>query len=161
MLEGFSGGIIVAIVDFFMVFLVLGGLSATIVGLERIIEQWERDKAAPTTLSETASVQESLVLPEKDRTMTAHIAAILAAIQEYTGLAPGSFTLDTITPYEPTSPEMPNAAHIAAISAAIYEYASLPEGGSLRITGITPLGSVGSWKMAGRMELMGMESSVK
>ncbi|GAK58461.1 hypothetical protein U27_05435 [Candidatus Vecturithrix granuli] len=157
MLEGFGGGVIVAIVDFFMVFLVLGGLSAMIMGLERIIAQWERRAAVPSAPPETIPAQKAVAPPEKDQTMTAHIAAISAAIQEYTGLAPGSFKIDTITPYETMPAKTLNPAHIAAISAALYEYASLPKAGSFQITGITHLGNVSSWKMAGRMELMGSE----
>lgn len=161
MLEGFSGGLIVAVVDFFMVFLVLGGLSAAIVGLEKIIAQWERKTTVPSAPPETAPTPEAIAPPEKNRTMTTHIAAILAAIQEFTGLAPGSFKVDTISACETIPVKTLNPAHIAAISAALYEYASLPEAGSFRITGITHLGSVSSWKMAGRMELMGMESRAK
>lgn len=156
MLEGFTGGIIVAIVDFFMVFIVLGGLAAAIVGLQKIIAYWEhKPEAAPSR--ETVLPSPTLPEPEKDRTVSAHIAAIFAAIQEFTGLPVGSFKIDTITPTEAVSREAIDPAHIAAISAAIYEYAALPAG-SVRISGIKYLGSVSSWKMAGRMELMGIDS---
>jgi hypothetical protein len=49
-----------------------------------------------------------------------------------------------------------NKAHIAAIAVAIHEFTSIPMG-SFRITGVKPLGSVNTWKMAGRLELMGID----
>lgn len=158
MLEGFSGGIIVALVDFFMVFIVLGGLAAAIVGLRKIVGYWERSSTVAVPQPKAVPSQEPGPPPEseKDRTTAAHIAAILAAIQEFTGLPIGSFKIDTIEPTEAVAREGINPAHIAAISAAIYEYGSLPAG-SFRIAGIKHLGSTSSWKMAGRMELMGIE----
>ena len=159
MLEGFSGGIIVALVDFVMVFIVLSGLAAAIVGLQKIVTSWERRSIAPAPQPEAVPSQAAIPPQEleKDRTITAHITAILAAIQEFTGLPIGSFKIDTIEPTEAVYREGINPAHIAAVSAAIYEYASLPAG-SFRISGIKHLGSTSSWKMAGRMELMGMDN---
>jgi hypothetical protein len=92
------------------------------------------------------------------------IAAILTAIQEFTSLPSGAFTLDTI---EPITTEMleslqtvhpePRRALIAAITVAIHEFTSMPVG-TFQITGIQPLGRVSSWKLAGRLERMGMDA---
>ena len=82
-----------------------------------------------------------------------HIAAIVAALQEFTGLPPGSFQVNTIEPIERV---IPPKAHIAAIAAAIHEFTSMPME-SFRIVGIKPVGTVNVWKIAGRLELMGLE----
>ena len=160
MLEGFSGGLIVALVDFFVVFLVLGGLAAAIQGFKKLVEHWERKTTVSTTQPEPISRQEAIVSAEKDRTTPTHIAAILAALQEFTGLPAGSFKVDAITPCETMPAEFLNGAQVAAVSAALHEYASLPAG-SFRMNGMTRFGSVSPWKMAGRMELMNMESRMK
>ena len=45
-LEGLSGGIIVSLVDFVMVFLILGGLAWAVKGLEKFVAFWEERKPA-------------------------------------------------------------------------------------------------------------------
>lgn len=122
MLEGFSGGLIIAFVDLLMVFLVLGGLAAAIVGLQKSL-QWfgaanENDK---DTINESA--------------------------------------MNTVsTPVTPQTIPSASLQHtqIAAIAAAIHEFTSLPAG-SFRIVGIKPVKKASAWKIAGRLELMGMD----
>ena len=85
----------------------------------------------------------------------AQLAAILAALQEFTGLPAGSFQINTIECLgDAASVRM--KAHIAAIAAAIQAFTSLPVE-SFRIVGVKPIGTVNMWKMAGRLELMGLE----
>lgn len=157
-LEGLSGGIIVAIVDFLMVFVVLGGLAGVIVLLKKFVAYWQENfeqvpqaaapKAAP------AAAPAPVVAPQDMKTT---IAAMLAALCEYTSLTPGSFKIDKIEPLganvSVASQAPLDQAHVAAISMAIHEYLAVPMG-SLQITGIRHLGSASSWKMAGRMEQM-------
>jgi hypothetical protein len=84
------------------------------------------------------------------------IAVILTALQEFTTLPPGSFRIDHIEPIGEVV-NVQTQAHIAAISAAIHEFTSMPMG-SFRIVGIKPVGTIiNTWKMAGRLELMGLE----
>ncbi|MBD3305274.1 hypothetical protein GF339_02880 [candidate division KSB3 bacterium] len=207
MLEGFSGGLVVAIVDFFMVFLVLTGLAGAIVGLRKLTELLEQTETIPmggTPVSEPAvtpppapteerpnkadiaailaAIQEFTSLPVGSFTIDsiesletpsphsqtaesgqqeAHIAAILAAVQDFTSLPVGSFTIDSIIPLEAGADQAvhaaPDKAHIAAMAAALYEFTAQPAG-TLRITRVTPLGRPSNWKIAGRLELMGVES---
>ena len=58
MLEGLSGGIIVALVDFVMVFLILGGLMLAIRGLKKVVDTFEK----PPTIAEP-QVQTAVVEP--------------------------------------------------------------------------------------------------
>lgn len=48
-LEGLSGGIIVSLVDFVMVFLILGGLAWAVKGLEKFVAFWESRKPAESS----------------------------------------------------------------------------------------------------------------
>ena len=159
MLEGISGGLIVAIVDFFMVFIVLSGLAGTVWLLHKFVASLEGQAVAPAP--EPVPVPPT---PTKRDEVKAHIAAILAALCEFTSLTPGSFTIDKITPLDtvpvltqPTQALL-SKAHIAAIAIAIHEYTSLPMG-SFRITTVKPLRSPNTWKMAGRLELMGIDTN--
>jgi Na+-transporting methylmalonyl-CoA/oxaloacetate decarboxylase gamma subunit len=159
-MEGFSGGLIVAVVDFFMVFLVLSGLALAIKGMQGAIALFEPKEQPKTELPKPEPTPPQTEGPA----MKAHIAAIFAAIQEYTGLPAGAFKIDRIEPVDlamqPIS-GIQNKAHVAAIAAAINEYTAMPEG-SFRITGIKPLGSTtNSWKIAGRLELMGTDTESK
>ncbi|MCP4404099.1 MAG: hypothetical protein GY801_43185 [bacterium] len=160
-LEGISGGLIVAFVDFLMVFVVLGGLAGVIVLLRKFVGFWQENFeqtaqiAAPKAVPAVApSPVESVAAPQE---MKAAIAAILAALCEYTSLTPGSFKIDKIEPLGAHASLMTQAplhpAHVAAISIAIHEFLSAPMG-TFQITGIRNLGSASSWKMAGRMEQM-------
>jgi hypothetical protein len=45
-----------------------------------------------------------------------------------------------------------------AISAALHEYLATPEG-SFRIVRIQPAGTVNTWKMAGRLDLMDFDNN--
>ncbi|PID56281.1 hypothetical protein CSB45_12180 [candidate division KSB3 bacterium] len=158
-LEGFSGGLIIAFVDFFMVFLVLGGLSGVIVLLKKFVVYWQENfeqgqhiAASKPPVQEAPSAR--VTAPQDMKTA---IAAILAALCEYTSLTPGSFKIDTIEPLGAntgvSSQALLNPAHVAAVSIAIHEYLAAPMG-SLQISAIRHVGSVSSWKMAGRMEQM-------
>lgn len=160
-LEGISGGLIVALVDFLMVFVVLGGLAGVIVLLQKFVVYWHENFeqtpaiAAPKAAPAVAPAPAETAAASPD--MKATIAAILAALCEYTSLTPGSFKIDKIEPLganaSVSSLAPLNPAHIAAISIAIHEYLAAPMG-TLQITGIRHLGSASSWKMAGRMEQM-------
>ena len=151
-----------------MVFLVLGGLAGVIVLLQKFVVYWQETfgetpaapapKAVPTVSQKPVEVPTETPAPVGD--IKARIAAILAALCEFTSLEPGTFKIDKIeaiaTP--PLSQPAPlNKAHIAAIAVAIHEFTSMLMG-SLQITGIKHLGSTTTWKMAGRMELMGMDN---
>ena len=48
-LEGLSGGIIVSLVDFVMVFLILGGLAWAVKGLEKFVAFWEQRKPSESS----------------------------------------------------------------------------------------------------------------
>lgn len=154
-LEGLSGGIIVAIVDFLMVFLVLGGLSGMINLLKKFVGAYEEKTAQTRGQAVPAPVQTPAPAPVLD--MKPRIAAIMSALCEFTSLAPGSFKIDHIIPLDgvpqAASSSPLNKAQIAAIAVALHEFTSLPMG-SLKITGIKHLGSASNWKMAGRMEQM-------
>jgi Na+-transporting methylmalonyl-CoA/oxaloacetate decarboxylase gamma subunit len=160
MLEGFSGGIILAIIDFFMVFLVLSGLAGAVWLLHKVVSSLEGQAVSPAP--ELAVVPP--VSTERDE-VKAHIAAILAALCEFTSLTPGSFKIDNIVPLnavpegiQPAQGPLPKE-HIAAIAIAIHEYTSLPMR-SFRITQVKPLGRPNTWKMAGRLELMGIDTDL-
>ena len=77
----------------------------------------------------------------QDRQIKPQLAAILVAMQEYLALPPGSFRIDKIEPIEqfPISTQ----PQLAAMSAA-------------RRAGIQSVGTVNAWKMAGRLEIMGI-----
>lgn len=152
MLEGFSGGLIVAFIDFLMVFLVLGGLAVAIVGLKKVVGYWERQEME--AIPESRQVPEAL---ESPREIKAQIAAIAAALYEFTSAVPGSFRIDTIEPID-SKAEVSGLtkAQIAAIAIAIHEFTSMPLG-TFQITRVKPLGKASTWKMAGRLELMGVD----
>ena len=156
-LEGFSGGLIVAIVDFFMVFIVLGGLAGVIVLLQKFVVYWQENFEQTPQVAAPKAAPAVAPAPAAPQDMKATIAAILAALCEYTSLTPGSFKIDKIEPLGANVSVSPqaslNPAHVAAISIAIHEYLAVPMG-TLQITGIRHLGSASSWKMAGRMEQM-------
>jgi Na+-transporting methylmalonyl-CoA/oxaloacetate decarboxylase gamma subunit len=156
-LEGLSGGIIVAIVDFFMVFIVLGGLAGVIVLLQKFVAYWQENFEQAPAAAAPAVAPAPAEIAAATQDMKTTIAAILAALCEYTSLAPGSFKIDKIetlgSNVSVSSPTALNPAHVAAISIAIHEFLAAPMG-SLQITGIRHLGSASSWKMAGRMEQM-------
>ncbi len=152
MLEGLSGGLIVAVVNFLMVFLILGGLAGTLVALRKVVQFLEK----PTQEMKSES---TVITPEpeplsQENQIKTHIAVIIAAIQEFTGLSPGSFRIDKIEPIEKAliAPQL----HIAAIAAALHEFTSMPQG-AFRIVGIKPIETANAWKMAGRFELMGLD----
>jgi len=142
-LEGLSGGIIVSLVDFVMVFLILGGLAWAVKGLEKFVAFWEqRQTAAPAEpiakVEPTPAVPESM--PPID--VPAHLAAVTAAICDYTGLTPGSFAITKFEPigYLAPAPGAPVdiSTHLAAITAAISSYTGLKPG-SFKIDSLRPL----------------------
>ena len=115
MLEGFWGGVIVCIVDQAIVFLVLGGLATTIYVTRWVLQFGERPQPAPPAAG-----------------------------------GPGAPT--------PASRPGPPRAHLAAIVGAIQAFTGLPEG-TFRIAEVTPLGASDPWKMAGRVEAMGVDAA--
>lgn len=192
-MEGLSGGIIVALVDFLMVFIVLGGLAGVLVVLRRLVQAWEQppqeeippseipDESGaphPETSQEqqtraciaaiSVAIQDFTALPEgafridyiepiaemPSGVTSPQIAAITAAVQQFIGLPAGMFRIDYI---EPVSPVSHQQSHVVAIAAAMHEYFSTPRT-AFRIVKRHPLGIANTWKMAGRLELMELET---
>lgn len=140
-LEGLSGGIIVSLVDFVMVFLILGGLAWAVKGLEKFVAFWENKQPASTPVAQVAP---TLAMPEAlpPIDVPAHLAAVTAAICDYTGLTPGSFVITKFEPIGYLAP-VPGApvdlsAHLAAMTAAISSYTGL-QPGSFKIDSLRPL----------------------
>ena len=152
MLEGFSEGLIVAVANFLLVFLILAGLAGVLVALRKVVLFLEKP-AQETTPEPPVISHETEPSPQEDQ-IQSHIVAILAAIQEFTGLPLGTFQIDMIEPIQEVL--VSAQPHIAAIAAAIHEFTSMPQG-SLRIVGIKHVGTANAWKMAGRLELMGLD----
>ena len=96
MVEGLSGGIVIALVDFVMVFLILGGLMLAIRGLKRLVESFEK----PPVIAEPqakAVIQEPITPAPVGIPQThAHIAAIAAALYEFTSMPEGSLRIVNI-----------------------------------------------------------------
>lgn len=156
MLDGLTGALVVAVVNFLMVFLILGGLALSIKGLQRLVQ------ALGLGTGQAAEVSGPAAEPPQDSQTPAHIAAITAAISEFTQLPPGSFKIDTIEPtaalHDQTASEAAvTPAQIAAMAAAIHEFTNLPQG-AFRITTVRPVQAADTWKMAGRFEKMGLET---
>jgi len=152
MLEGLSEGLIVAVTNFLLVFLILGGLAGVLVALRKVALFLE--KPAQETAPEPAVVSHKTEPSPQEDQIQSHIVAILAAIQKFTGWPLGSFQIDTIESIQDVP--VPAQPHIAAVAAAIHEFTSMPQG-TLRIVGIKYLGPANAWKMAGRLELMGLD----
>jgi Na+-transporting methylmalonyl-CoA/oxaloacetate decarboxylase gamma subunit len=127
-MEGLSGGIIVAIVDFLMVFIVLGGLASVLVALRKFVQIWEQP-AQETTPSEIPGESSAphLETSQEQQTHASCVAAITAAIQEFTALPEGAFRIDYIEPLAEV-PSVVTYSQIAAITAAIQQFTGLPEG---------------------------------
>lgn len=115
MLEGFWGGVIVCVVDQAIVFLVLGGLAAIIAVTRWVLQFVERPQPAPPAPGGPGAPAQA-ARPGPPR---AHLAAIIGAVQAFTGLPEGAF----------------------------------------RIAEVTPLGASDPWKMAGRVEALGMDAA--
>jgi Na+-transporting methylmalonyl-CoA/oxaloacetate decarboxylase gamma subunit len=96
MLEGFWGGVIVSVVNQVMVFLVLGGLACSILVVQRLVAAFEsrarRAAAPPAAPATPAAPVEPTASPRP-----AAIAAIMAAVHEYSGAAPGTLRLVGVT----------------------------------------------------------------
>ena len=163
-MEGIWGGLVIALIDFLMVFLVLGGLALTINGLKKVVDilephvtAQEAPRVAPVVKQPVAAEE----LSQPGTLLETQIAAIVTAIQQFTSLPPGTFTIDWIEPVDAedvagfTSVRQHNAL-IAAITIALHEYTLLPVG-SFQITGIEALGHVNPWRVAGRLEAMGVD----
>lgn len=138
MLQGIGGGIILAIVNFLMVFLVLGGLAGVLFGLKRALALWERRqelKAASSSelAADQASLQEAAAQTHHTKQ---HLAAITAALHEFTAQPAGTLRIDSVEPLEET-PVSQNQAG-AVISAAMHQYLTTPTG-SFVIDSVTPV----------------------
>jgi len=194
MLQGIGGGLILAIVNFLMVFLVLGGLAGVLTGLKRLIHYWETRQSLDAAPSGQlgAGPAASLEAPQAQEEKK-HLAAITAALHEFTSQPAGALRIDSIEPLAevPVSQNQPLAVitaalhHylevpegslaidsvtpmqtgtqadgqvLAAISAALHEYLATPEG-SFRIVRIQPVGTMNTWKMAGRLDAMGFDNN--
>jgi hypothetical protein len=97
-LTGISGGIIVAIVDFLMVFLILGGLMLAIQGLKKLVTYFGKPKIIPEAQPQTAVSEPVPVSPPSAGIpqTNAHIAAIAAAIYEFTSMPEGSLRIVSV-----------------------------------------------------------------
>ncbi len=140
MLERIGEGIILAIVNILMVFLVLGGLAGVLFGLKRLIqywEEWQRPKAAsPGQLNagRAASPEAS-----QNQQNTQHLAAITAALQEFTSQPAGTaLRIESIESLA-DAPVSQNQT-LAVITAALHQYLEAPEG-SFTIDSVTPIRS--------------------
>ncbi len=137
-LEGLYGGIIVSLVDFAMVFLILGGLAWAVKGLEKFVAFLEAPQSAPKPAMPTPVIPASM--PPID--VPAHLAAVTAALCDYAGLTPGSFAITKIEPIGYLVPAQGAPinvpAHLAAITAAVSSYTGLTPG-SFEIDSLTPL----------------------
>ncbi len=91
MLEGISGAVIVAVIDFLMVFLVLGGLAVVIVGLQKFVQLLEKPAAETELKPGSVSPQSSQV-----NQIHAHIAAITAAMYGFTSRSPEAFRIEDV-----------------------------------------------------------------
>jgi hypothetical protein len=132
---------------------ILQDLAGFIGELSHHVQSLEKCRGELALTGEVTSLEPQPPV-QADQTQV-HLAAILAALQEFTGLPSGSFQIDKIECLgDAASVRM--KAHIAAIAAAIHEFTSLPVE-SFRIVGVKPIGTVNMWKMAGRLELMGLE----
>ena len=159
MLQEFGKGLVVSGVDFIMVFLVLGGLAWAVKCLEKFVAYLELPQTAKApALPVPAEVSEAV--PAQPINVAEHLAVITAALCAHTGLTPGAFTINYITPLGgvPTaqaweSPDMISEAQVAAIIAAIQDFSGAPVN-ALSVTEITPVGRADTWKLAGRIELM-------
>ena len=142
-LEGLSGGIIVSLVDFVMVFLILGGLAWAVKGLEKFVAFWEmRQTTTPPEPAATVEPTSAIPQPMPPIDAPAHLAAVTAALCDYTGLTPGSFAITKFEPIGYLAP-VPGApvdisSHLAAITAAVSSYTGLKPG-SFKIDSLRPL----------------------
>lgn len=128
MLQGIGGGIILAVVNFLMVFLVLGGLAGMLVGLKRLFQFWEGRQGQHAAPSEHVADTGSASLEEvpHDQQNKKHLAAITAALHEFTSLPAGALRIDTIEPLD-NIPVSHNQV-LAVITAALHHYLEAPEG---------------------------------
>jgi Na+-transporting methylmalonyl-CoA/oxaloacetate decarboxylase gamma subunit len=138
MLQGIGGGIILAIVNFLMVFLVLGGLAGVLVGLKRLVQFWEgrqNQQAAPSEqIAGTGKASPETPLTQSDKKL---MAAITAALHEFTSLPVGALQIDTIEPLGEVP--VPNNQLLAVITAALHQYLETPEG-AFTIRAVEPIG---------------------
>lgn len=148
-LEGLSGGIIVSLVDFVMVFLILGGLAWAVKGLEKFVAFWENKRPAAVSGEPAAQVVPMPAAPESlpPIDVPAHLAAVTAALCDYTGSTPGAFAITKFEPIGYLAP-VPGApvnisAHLAAITAAVSSYTGL-QPGTFKIDSFRPL-NMPSW----------------
>ncbi len=137
MLQGIGGGIILAIVNFLMVFLVLGGLAGVLIGLKRLIHYWEEQQSlnAPPSGQLDAGPAASLEAPQAQEDKK-RLAAITAALHEFTSQPAGALRIESIEPLAevPASQNQP----LAVITAALHHHLETPEG-SLTIDSVTPV----------------------
>ena len=134
-LHGIGGGLILAIVNFLMVFLVLGGLASVLIGLKRLLVYWEDQqrlmKSAPpghiSTTGRTATSKD----PQKQ-----HMAVITAALHEYTSQPAGALRIESVEPLA-EAPVSTNHT-LAVITAALHHYLETPAG-SFLVDSVTPI----------------------
>ena len=97
MLHAFGQGIVVAFVDFILVFLILGGLAGVIKLLERFMLFWEAGMAGVSAASQrqqATATPTPVVEPElpalSQEEMKTHVAVLTATVSEFTSLTPGT-----------------------------------------------------------------------
>lgn len=176
MVQQLGKGIIVCIIDFGMVFLVMIGLQVALGIMRKMIERFA---GLPTEGAPSRQAVEShaapVAIPQPVQEQP-RIAAITAAVQTFVGQPEGSFRIDYIEPLG-ERPAVAGDSQIAAVTAAVQAYTGLAIG-QFRIDSIQPLDasamaapvamaviapqrramrvSTDAWKLAGRLELMGM-----
>lgn len=171
MLQDLGTGLIVAIVNFVMVFLVLGGLASVLIGLKHLISYWEArqtPKTPPASTGPSALPQ----TPQPHQDHQKHLAAVTAALHEFTGQPVGALRIESIEPLA-QAPASQNQT-LAVITAALHQFIGNPAGspatgavapiqsstlatpaGAFPIAGTHAIGAVNTWKIAGRLDAVG------
>ena len=90
MLQGFSGGVILSVVNQTIVFLVLGGLALAIVLVQKLVQRFESRAAGPAVRSVPAPPRGAAPRPPARKPP---VAALVAAVHAFAGAAPGTLRL--------------------------------------------------------------------
>jgi Na+-transporting methylmalonyl-CoA/oxaloacetate decarboxylase gamma subunit len=96
MLDGFWGGVILSVVNQAMVFLVLGGLACSILLVRRLVATLE-SRPRPAAAPPPAPVKPPAPAEPAESSRGATVAAIMAAVHEFSGAAPGTLRLVSVT----------------------------------------------------------------
>jgi|OpeIllAssembly_1097287.scaffolds.fasta_scaffold55004_2 Na+-transporting methylmalonyl-CoA/oxaloacetate decarboxylase gamma subunit len=94
MLQGFSGGVILSVVNQTIVFLVLGGLALAIVLVQKLVHRFESRAAGPAIRSAPTPPRGPAPRPPERKPP---VAALVAAVHAFAGAAPGTLRLVGVT----------------------------------------------------------------